>query len=94
MKYLWLISKDGQKGRVVYDSETKEVDVSFPHPVIALEVQEYLNTDQTMWYPIGEGLDQDEPRLEPPKRHVTNMQAAMSGLLGATGVFPKWKGPA
>ena len=92
MKYLWVITKDKEKGRVVYNSDTCTVQVTFPDPIVELEVTNYLNKDQVMWYPVGEGLDQDEPRLEPPTRGLTNMRMTMNGLLGGTGVRPAWKG--
>ncbi len=86
MKHRWQISKDGEKGKIVYDEESQSVDVDFPVPSVLLDVQNHLTKEQTVMYPIGSGLDQDEPKQELPTKSLSNMRMILSGLIGAVGV--------
>ncbi len=93
MKHRWQITKDDEKGLIIYDETTWVVDVDFPVPAVFLEVQDYLVTEHAIMYPFGPDLDQDYPKQELPTKSLSNMQMVLSGLMGATGVMVRYMGP-
>lgn len=82
---------DNDNGVIIYDVETKEVEIRIPNKELAAAAHAYLTTEQTLHRYTG--LQTYDEIKAVPTRDVETLKIALGYMWKETGVHVDWSRP-